>query len=99
ARDLDATTLLNYLPAEKEKVPAVISKNGEDSFSEREIMYKFLFDMKKDLSDLKNLVLEMISQGSNFSVDSKQAEVISRLYSEAQPAVLDPSKFLPKAKE
>ena len=99
ARDLDAATLLNYLPAEKEKVPAVISKNGEDSFSEREIMYKFLFDMKKDLSDLKNLVLEMINQGTNFSVDSKQAEVISRLYSEAQPTVLDPSKFLPKAKE
>jgi len=99
ARDLDTATLLNYLPSEKEKVPAVISKNGEDSFSEREIMYKFLFDMKKDLSDLKNLVLEMINQGTNFSVDSKQAEVISRLYSENQPAVLDPSKFLPKAKE
>jgi len=99
ARDLDVATLLNYLPAEKDKVLTVVSKNGEDSFSEREIMYKFLFEMKKDLSDLKNLVLEMLSQGSNFSVDSKQAEVISRLYSEAQPSVMDPSKFLPQPKE
>lgn len=99
ARDLDATTLANYLPAEKEKVPALISATGENSFSEREIMYKFLFDMKKDLTDLKKLVLEMISQGSNFSVDSNQAEVISRLYSDVQPSTLDASLLLPKAVE
>lgn len=99
ARDLDASTLSIYLPAEKEKVPAIISKNGEENFSERELMYKILFEMKKDLTDLKKLVLEMISQGSNFSVDSNQAEVISRLYSDVQPSAMDSSMLLPKPSE
>lgn len=35
--------------------------NGDSSpLPEREILYKFLFDMKKDLSDLKSLVFELI---------------------------------------
>ena len=55
--------------------------------------------MKKDLTDLKKLVLEMISQGSNFSVDSKQAEVISRLYSDVQPSAMDSSLLLAKPAE
>jgi hypothetical protein len=43
----------NYLPAEKEKVPSVVNESGSDNFSERELMYKFLFDMKKDLTKLE----------------------------------------------
>lgn len=99
ARELDGVKLAEYLPPEKEKITSLVASKGEESFSEREIMYKFLFDMKKDLTDLKKLVLEMISQGSNFSVDSNQAEVISRLYSEVEPKSIDPSKMLPKAPE
>jgi len=99
SRELDALALTEYLPAEKEKVTALVASKGEENFSEREIMYKFLFDMKKDLTDLKKLVLEMISQGSNFSVDSNQAEVISRLYNDIEPTTIDPSKMLPKPTE
>ena len=40
------------------------SRNGEDnnSFEEREILYKLLFEMKSDLNDLKSLVFEMIKR-------------------------------------
>lgn len=95
SRELDASMLQTYLPPEKDKVPMVVGADAQDNFSERELMYKFLFDMKKDLTDLKKLVLEMINQGNNFSVDSDQAEVISRLYADVEPASLDPSKLLP----
>lgn len=95
SRELDAAMLHSYLPPEKDKVPMVVGAESQDNFSERELMYKFLFDMKKDLTDLKKLVLEMINQGSNFSVGSDQAEVISRLYADVEPTTLDPAKLLP----
>jgi len=46
------------------KLPAVIKRDEERSFSsEREILYKILFDMKSDMNDLKKLVLELIKTG------------------------------------
>ena len=100
-RELDGILFNSYLPQESSKVPAIIKKESEESVSERELMYKFLFDMKRDLSDLKKLVLEMISQGSDFSLSRDQEETINRIYSDTTPT-LDPSKLLgtePKEQE
>jgi transcriptional regulator with PAS, ATPase and Fis domain len=86
ARELDVTTLSAYLPAESEKVPALVGENSADSFTERELMYKFLFDMKKDLTDLKKLVVELVGQGGDLSLNNDQAAVVSRLYQEVNPS-------------
>ena len=56
AREIDAQTFMNYIPSEQENTPALI-EDSKESINERELMYKFLFDMKKDLTDLKKLVL------------------------------------------
>ena len=45
-------------------------------------MYKFLFDMKKDLSELKKLVLELIGQNGDISLNTDQSAMVSRLYQE-----------------
>jgi transcriptional regulator with PAS, ATPase and Fis domain len=95
-RDIDALTLASYLPAEKEKVPAIIGEAGSDNFSERELMYKFLFDMKKDLTDLKKLVVELVNQGGEISLNNDQAAVISRLYQDIQPSAAG-ARILPQA--
>lgn len=42
-------------------LPSIQKKGSEEPFQEREILYKVLFDMKKDLNDLKSLVFELIS--------------------------------------
>src|SRR5690606_19821336 len=68
-RDVDAATLSRYLPSEQTRLPAAFPRNaggGSDSgdFSEREILYKVLFDMKKDMNDLKKLVLETFQSGN-----------------------------------
>ena len=58
-KEVNAERLLHYLPQES-TVPALY-RNGNspsDSFSERDILYKVLFDMKKDMVDLKKIVLE-----------------------------------------
>lgn len=67
-RDVNAETLGKYLPTEQSRLPAAYPRlgGGTDSndFSEREILYKVLFDMKKDMNDLKKLVLESIQSGN-----------------------------------
>jgi len=58
-REISAATLRNYLPAESTAlVPAGMGSNGSgsDSVSERELIFKFLFDMKSDLNALKEQV-------------------------------------------
>jgi transcriptional regulator with PAS, ATPase and Fis domain len=99
-RELDAQTLIQYLPAPSEKMPAMVGGKESDNFSEREIMYKFLFDMKKDLTDLKKLVLEMISQGGAINLNGDQTAVVNRIFEEVNPTGVIPSqRFLPSATE
>jgi len=64
-RDISADVLKNYLPRDNfNQLPAVFSKTEESSFSnEREILYKVLFDMKRDMTDLKKLVLDLRDNG------------------------------------
>lgn len=64
-REISYEVLHAYLPDYTGvKLPAVIKREDEKSFSsEREILYKILFDMKSDMNDLKNLVLDLIKSG------------------------------------
>ena len=96
-RELDASVLINYLPAPSEKMPAMVGGKEQESFSEREIMYKFLFDMKKDLTDLKKLVLELVVQGGSFSLNGDQTAVVNRIYDEVNRGTIQPARFLPSS--
>src|SRR5690606_11854706 len=67
-REVDARTLSKYLPTEQSRLPARYIRpfeSGKESgdFSEREILYKVLFDMKKDMTELKKLVLDSFHSG------------------------------------
>ena len=84
-RNITADILENYLPSKISKnLPAIFSKSGdEDSFStEREILYKVLFDMKRDMTDLKKLVLDIIDNKGD-SISGEHAQVIRNLYNDA----------------
>ena len=54
--------------------------------------------MKKDLTDLKKLVIELINQGGDFSLNNDQAAVVSRLYKEVNPT-FGQSRILPSSGE
>ncbi|MDR1454338.1 MAG: sigma-54 dependent transcriptional regulator, partial [Tannerella sp.] len=63
-RTITAEELRLYLPnLEMEKLPALINREHEQKMfsSEREILYQVLFDMKKDMNDLKKLVREIMN--------------------------------------
>ena len=81
-RVIDSSTLKHYLPGYGDNLPAVISdKKKESDFStEREILYKVLFDMKSDLNDLKKLTLELMQNGNSKKVQEDNESLIQKIY-------------------
>lgn len=84
-REIDGQTLMNYLPnIGKSELPALYNKGGESSgsdfSSEREIMYKILFDMKNDLHDLKKLTLELIKEGPHEDFEKDNSTLLHKIY-------------------
>ncbi|WP_299821911.1 sigma-54 dependent transcriptional regulator [uncultured Pontibacter sp.] len=67
-RDIDGTKLRHYLPRQQSNLPALLHKEAttsEQSFSERDILYKVLFDMRRDVSELKKLVFDIMTNQHN----------------------------------
>lgn len=82
-RTISATTLHGYLPnAGNTNLPAVVgSHKKEGDFStEREILYKVLFDMKGDLHDLKKLTLELLKNNDTEKVQEENQNLIQKIY-------------------
>ncbi len=66
-RDIDADTLRRYLPQEGSLVPALVPRtqqNKDDNFTERDLLYKVLFEMRRDLTELKKLVHDVLQNES-----------------------------------
>lgn len=80
-RLITGQTLSYYLPHESEIPGSLIPAGGSTSgnFSEREILYKVLFDMRNDINDLKQLVTGMMNSGNEFAVNQENAELIRRV--------------------
>lgn len=80
-RNITPDILQHYLPnRQSNTLPMVLNTNtGANDFSEREILYKVLFDMKNDLHDLKKLVLGMLQDG-NAAPDKEDMALIKKLY-------------------
>ena len=85
-RTLNANTLKNYLPNLGPQLPAVIDHSDKeaDFSSEREILYKVLFDMKNDLNDLKKLTHELMENETMKSVQKNNPELIKKIYGEQE---------------
>jgi transcriptional regulator with PAS, ATPase and Fis domain len=82
-RNVTATALLNYIPNEQNNnLPMAVSSNSKEDFSERDILYKVLFDMKKDMVELKKLVAEIIQNGGGnmAHVIADNPQYINQLY-------------------
>jgi len=80
-RLVSAEILTKYLPREQSsRLPTLLRglNGGNDSnFSERDLLYKVLFDMRKDMTDLKKLVLSLIQGGQTGGV-SLNAEIMQQ---------------------
>jgi len=82
-RSITGATLKNYLPTGAgQNLPAVVSnsKSESDFSTEREILYKVLFDMKSDLNDLKKLTMELMKSGNVSEVEKDNKNLIQKIY-------------------
>jgi len=82
-RDISGSAMRNYLPAGgAPQLPALYHGVDEKTFSsEREILYQVLFDMKKDMNDLKKLVFDLMhDKAPSTEVRAEHAQIIRDLY-------------------
>ena len=84
SRDIDGSSLKNYLPDMGKQLPALLKKESSknDFGTEREILYKVLFDMKNDLNDLKKLTLELMENDKHIDVQKKNEHLIEKIYND-----------------
>ncbi|SDS01530.1 transcriptional regulator [Mucilaginibacter mallensis] len=80
-RIITGPTLLTYIPQEVSgrNLPMRIDQQKED-FSERDILYKVLFDMKRDMVELKKLVAEIVEHGGVSPNFANHSQAINQLY-------------------
>lgn len=80
-RNISSITLQSYLPIEGSNLPSIIKDQKSDSEfnTEREILYKVLFDMKSDLHDLKKLTLELMQNGV-VKAQETNSNLIKKIY-------------------
>ncbi|WP_010181537.1 sigma-54 interaction domain-containing protein [Aquimarina agarilytica] len=97
-RNIVANTLRGYLPNMGGNLPAIIDdKEKESDFkNEREILYKVLFDMKSDLSDLKKLTLELMKSGNASDVQKDNEHLINKIYGDSPHETLLTEPDFPK---
>jgi len=103
-REISADILSKYLPPISGNSLLSISKpdnaGGGQDFSERDLLYKVLFDMKKDMNDLKKVVHDIVqfNQSSITNLSNDDVQILNRIHNEADTentatgVILHPSK-------
>ncbi len=85
-RIVTADVLRTYLPQSFESnLPVLFNEiHNTDNISERELLYKVLFDMKRDVSDMKKIIMELIQSGQiNKSFKEENKHLINKLYQDS----------------
>ena len=98
-REINSSKLAEYIP-NNANLPVVVNKNsggsssGSDFSSEREIMYKILFDMRSDINDLKSLTSELIKNRGNSEFSHQEKNLINRIYTPEDQTSVAPNSLL-----
>ncbi len=93
-REIDALTLLDIAPhLNNRNLPSIAgrehgSESGFKDNYERELLYKLLFDMKNDVTDMKKLIFEMIRM-NNLNVPDKLSKTSSSSFTDMPSTKLD----------
>ena len=77
-RNIDLETVKKYIP-ESNNLPALSNTNldsDDENFNERDILYKILFDLKNDVTEMKKIIDNILNTNDNVHLDSKDTELI-----------------------
>lgn len=93
-RQVHTDTLMRYLPGQPgSMLPAVSRQDQSAEFSEREILYKVLFDMKRDMMEMKKIMAELM-QGQ--PADAHFREDNAQFFSQIQQEIQQNNMFTPQ---
>jgi len=90
SRNVNAQTLIKYLPQYQANELPVLFKgeHGSKEISERDLLYKVLFDMRKDISDLKKLVFEIIDNSNDKEgIKENNSQILKKLNKDYEPII------------
>jgi transcriptional regulator with PAS, ATPase and Fis domain len=97
-REISGDTLLKYLPTAPLNTLPVLMKDelkNASEFKERELLYKVLFEMKKDMNDMKSLINEIMQQpASDNSWRERNSSLMERLHVDANPELQTSAPFV-----
>jgi len=88
-------TLLTYIPSDgnNRNLPMRLENQPKEDFSERDILYKVLFDMKRDMVELKKLVVDMIEHGGATPNYANHSQTLTQLYRDIELPVATEPQF------
>ena len=86
-RELDANSLKNHLPESKKNVPILYKDKSKEDLSEREILYKVLFDMKNDLTELKKITYNLIIDSPGNPISSSNLEIFDEVKNKSEKLI------------
>lgn len=81
-RQISGEILHNYLPDYTASNLPVLANKDKNDFSERDLLYKVLFDMKKELTEVKKLIVDILQSGGTGISSEDKSAIIKKLYSE-----------------
>jgi len=61
-KEITSEIILKYLPQENSFMPALYHGRQEEGISERDLLYKILFEMRRDVTELKKLVHNILKE-------------------------------------
>ncbi len=92
---VNASELQRVLPAERQSLPMLMGTNVDHGMSERDIFYKVLYDMRKDMNDLKSIVFGMIQNGT--APDNMASMGVNPITDNSPMVAATPSFYHPNA--
>ena len=96
SREINVAVLKRYLPEGDSSLPTVYKSGDQQDLSERDILYKVLFDLKGDVTELKNIVVGLMQNNAdgNAGATNNQAlmQSVQRLYENKEQQPVDETK-------
>ena len=77
-RNVDLETVKKYIP-DTNNLPALSNTNldsDDENYNERDILYKILFDLKNDVTEMKKIIDNILNTNENVHLESKESELI-----------------------
>ena len=78
-REIGTDSLKTHLPENKSNVPIIYNDQSKEDLSEREILYKVLFDMKNDITELKKITYNLMIDSPEESIEKNNLNVFSEI--------------------